>query len=262
VTYRPTIGVVNWIGLATLCEKEIRRFLKVWLQTILAPVMTGLVFLAIFSVAVRARTPELGGVPFLSFMAPGLIMMTIVQNAFANTSSSIMIAKVQGNIVDTLMPPLSTTELLIGYAVGGIARGLLVGLVLALAMLPAVHFELYAVGYMIFFTLGAALMLSLAGLLTAIWADKFDQLAGVTNFIITPLAFLSGTFYSIERLPEALRILCQINPIFYLIDGFRYGFTGHADGSLGIGVAVVAGLNLLLWLICWRVLHTGYKLKP
>lgn len=256
------MGMVNWVGLATLYGKEVRRFLKVGLQTVVAPTIASLLFLAIFALALGRAVNELGGVSFLQFLAPGLIMMSMVQNAFANTSSSLMISKVQGNVVDILMPPLSPSELLVGIAMGGVTRGLLVGLVLAVAMLPFVHLEVHHVGFVLFHAVAASLLLSLIGVLTAIWAEKFDQMAAVSNFVITPLAFLSGTFYSIHRLPEALFVASQFNPFFYMIDGFRYGFIGHADGSLGIGLAVMVGCNAVLWFVCHRIFASGYRLKP
>jgi ABC-2 type transport system permease protein len=194
-------------------------------------------------------------------MAPGLIMMAILQNSFANTSSSLMISKVQGNIVDVLMPPFTANELLIGVAAGGVSRGLAVGLTLGLVMLAFVPLGVHDFGMLLFHAVGASLLLSLIGIATAIWAEKFDQLAAITNFVVTPLAFLSGTFYSIERLPDALQVASQFNPFFYLIDGFRYGFIGHADGSLAVGAGVVIGANLALWLLCHRILSTGYRLK-
>ncbi len=255
------MGPVNWVGLSTLYTKEVRRFTKVSLQTIVAPTLTSLLFLAVFALALGRAVSEVGGVPFLQFMAPGLIIMAIVQNSFANTSSSLMISKVQGNIVDILMPPLTPTELLVGVAAGGVSRGLAVGLVLSLAMLAFVPLSVHDLGMIIFHAVGASLLLSLLGIATAIWAEKFDQLAAMTNFVVTPLAFLSGTFYSIERLPEALRVASQFNPFFYLIDGFRYGFIGHADGSLAVGAGVVIGANAALWLLCHRILSSGYRLK-
>jgi ABC-2 type transport system permease protein len=219
------IGRVNWEGLKTLYLKEVRRFAKVATQTVLAPLVTTLLFLAIFVLALGRSVDKMGGVTFMEFLAPGLIMMTMVQNAFANTSSSILIAKVQGNIVDVLMPPLSPGELTAGFALGGMTRGLLVGM------------------------------------LGAIWAEKFDHLAAVTNFVITPLAFLSGTFYSVERLPGYWAVLAHLNPFFYMIDGFRYGFIGHADGSLAAGIAVMALANAALWALVHRLFATGYRLK-
>jgi ABC-2 type transport system permease protein len=256
------LGPVNWLGIATLAEKEVRRFLKVWTQTLAGPVCAALLFLGIFVAAVGASLPTVSGLAFVTFMAPGLIMMTVVQNAFANTSSSLMIAKVQGNIVDLLMPPLTPAELLLGYLGGGLARGLVLGLVLGLILLPIAHYQVHDLGLLLLHVVGGSLLMSLLGLIAGIIADKIDHLAAFTNFVVTPLAFLSGTFYSIHRLPEWLQLFCQLNPIFYLIDGFRYGLTGHADGVLWVGALVVWGLVALLWLVCHRMLRTGYKLKP
>ena len=255
------IGAVNWLGLWTFCAKEVRRFLKVFTQTIIAPVVTTLLFLAIFSVALGRAVEAVGGVPFARFLAPGLIMMAMVQNAFANTSSSILISKVQGNIVDILMPPLSPGELTLGFAVGGVARGLLVGLAVGLAMSVFVEMRIHDLGFILFHASAASLMLSLLGIAGGIWSDKFDHMAAVTNFVITPLAFLSGTFYSVERLPGIWNTVAHFNPFFYMIDGFRYGFIGHADGSLGTGIAVMVTINAALWVACHRMFLTGYKLK-
>lgn len=256
-----TMGAVNWLGLRTLYTKECRRFVKVALQTVLAPTITAMLFLAIFALAIGQDVPQVSDVSFLTFMGPGLVMMTIMQNSFSNTSSSLMISKIQGNVVDILMPPLSATELLLGIAGGGITRGLVCGLVLSLVMLPFVDLQVYNLLVLIFYAVMGSLLLSLAGIITAVWAEKFDQLAAVTNFLITPLAFLSGTFYSIDRLPEPFYSASQFNPFFYLIDGFRYGFIGHSDGSLMIGAIVVIGINLLFCLIAHRILRRGWRLK-
>lgn len=255
------LGAVNWIGLWTLYAKEVRRFVKVSTQTVLAPLVTTLLFLAIFSLALGRAGASIGGVPFLQFLAPGLIMMAMVQNAFANTSSSLIISKIQGNIVDVLMPPLSAAELTFGFAAGGVSRGLMVGAAVAVAMAVVTPFQLHSLGFVLFHAMAASLLLSLVGMLAGIWADKFDHLAAVTNFVITPLAFLSGTFYSIERLPEAWRLVAQLDPFFYMIDGFRYGFIGHADGSLAAGIVVMSGANLALAILTWRLLAAGWKLK-
>ena len=255
------IGPINWIGLRTLYVKEVRRFLKVYSQTILAPAVTTLIFMTIFALALGGAVRTIGDVPFMIFLAPGLVMMAIVQNSFANTSSTIMIGKVQGCIVDVLMPPLSPSELTLAFAMGGVSRGILVAIVTATAMSVYVPLAIYDYAALIFYALAASMMLSLMGLIAGIWAEKFDSMAAVTNFMITPLAFLSGTFYSVERLPEPWFTVSQINPFFYMIDGFRYAFTGRADGSLLIGILILTISNALLWFTVRRMFVNGYKLK-
>ena len=254
-------GAVNWIGFWTLYLREVRRFLKVSMQTVAAPVVTTLLFLAIFMLALGGNRRQIGGIGYAEFLAPGLIMMAMVQNAFANTSSSLMIAKVQGNIVDVLMPPLSPGELTWGFALGGVTRGVLVGLVVAGAMAVFVPLRLTAPGFALFHAFAASLLLSLLGLLGGIWADKFDHIATITNFVVTPLSFLSGTFYSIARLPEPWHGLALMNPFFYMIDGFRYGFIGHADGPIWTGLAVMLVINAALIAFCHLLIARGYKLK-
>jgi len=255
------LGAVNWRGLWTLYAKEVRRFLNVYTQTILAPVVTSLLFLAIFTLALGRSVQSLGGVRFAEFLMPGLIMMSILQNSFANTSSSLVISKIQGNIVDLLMPPLSPSEMNLGLAGGGLSRGVVVGLAVGLAMWVFVPTSLHNPFFVLFHGVNAALMLALLGMVGGIWSEKFDHIAAVTNFVITPMSFLSGTFYSIERLPDNWQLIALLNPFFYLIDGFRYGFIGHADGSLWVGAFVVLGVNTALWLLVHRMIATGYRLK-
>ncbi|MGE4221187.1 MAG: ABC transporter permease [Alphaproteobacteria bacterium] len=255
------IGPVNWLGLWTLYVKEVRRFLKVGGQTVAAPIITSLLFLAIFVLALGRAVETVGGVPFPQFLAPGLVMMTMVQNAFANTSASLVVSKIQGNIVDVLMPPLGAVELTLGYALAGLTRALLVGAAATAAMAVFVPLRPQDPALILYHAVAASLMLSLIGLIAGIWADKFDHLAAVTNFVITPFAFLSGTFYSIERLPEIVHRIALANPFFYMIDGFRAGFIGHADGSVGTGIAVMAAMDVLLLLVAWRLFDSGYKLR-
>jgi ABC-2 type transport system permease protein len=256
------LGAVNWLGLWTLYGKEVRRFAKVATQTLLSPLVTTLLYLLIFSLALGRSLPQLGGVTYAQFLVPGLVMMSMAQNSFANTSSSIVIAKIQGNIVDILMPPLSAGELTLALAAGGLTRGLAVGLVTAVVVGFFLPLPVYSWSFLLFHAVAASLMLSLIGILAGLWAEKFDQMAAVTNFVITPLSFLSGAFYSTGRLPDFWREIAHLNPFFYMIDGFRYGFIGHADGSLGAGLAVLATANVLLWLATWRLIHKGYKLRP
>ena len=251
----------NLIGLWTLYMREVRRFMKVYAQTVMAPVVTTLLFLAVFTLALGQYRPDVHGVPFAEFLAPGLVMMAIAQNSFANTSSSLMIAKVQGNIVDTLMPPFTPTELVLGIAMGGVTRGVLVGFAVAVVMMPFAGLHIDHIGLIIYHAIMASLMLALIGMMGGIWADKFDHMAAVTNFIVTPLAFLSGTFYSIDRLPEFGRMLAHVNPFFYMIDGFRYGFFGHSDVPPTTSLLVVVSFLVLLAGLAIRVLKRGYKLR-
>ncbi len=254
-------GRWNWLGLYTLSRREIVRFLSVWTQTLLAPLVTAGLFLAVFALAIGPSRSDVMGVPFLTFLAPGILMMTVVQNAFANTSSSIIISKVQGNIVDTLMPPLSPAELVLGYVAGGVARGMFVaattGLVLLAVTGAGVAYPSWA---LVFVILGAA-MLSGIGIVAAIYAEKFDQMAAITNFIVTPLAFLSGTFYSIERLPQGLQVAAHLNPVFYLIDGLRYGTIGASDSSPWLGLVVCLATTGAILALCLHWFRIGYRMK-
>ena len=255
------IGVVNWRGLWTLYVREVKRFLKVFMQTVAAPVVTTLLFLAIFLLAMGGQQRSVHEVPFLEFLAPGLIMMAMVQNAFANTTSSLMIAKFQGSIVDLLMPPLSPIELTLGLALGGVTRGLVVGVVVAAAMAVVVPIHIVSPALAIFHAVAASLLLSVLGIIGAIWADKFDHIAAVTNFVVTPLSFLSGTFYSIHQLPHTWQIVALFNPFFYMIDGFRYAFIGRADASILAGVVIMSALDAALLLLCHVLIARGWKLK-
>ncbi|MBT3791810.1 MAG: ABC transporter permease [Rhodospirillales bacterium] len=255
------MGRVNWRGMWSLYCKEVMRFMAVYVQTVAAPIVTTLLFLAIFSLALGRALTVVGGVPFIEFLAPGLIMMSIIQNSFANTSSSIVMSKMQGNIVDAIMAPLSPLELTIGYGLGGMTRGLVVGAVVMAGMAIFVPFHIHSLVHLVFYSVLAALMLSLLGAIGGIWAEKHEQSALLTNFVITPLAFLSGTFYSIDRLPGLWHVAARLNPFFYMIDGFRYGFTGHAEAPLYIGYGIMIVGNIGLGLICWAMFRSGYRLR-
>ncbi|MEO5338793.1 MAG: ABC transporter permease [Magnetospirillum sp. WYHS-4] len=258
---RPLEGCSNWLGLWTLYAREVRRFVKVQTQTVWAPVVTTLLFLAVFALALGAEGRMVDGMPFLKFLAPGLVVMAMAQNAFANTSSSVVIAKVQGNIVDTLMPPLTAHELTFALAMGGATRGIVVGFAVSAAMIPFAPLSVEHWGYVAYHGFMGSLMLSLMGTAGGIWSVKFDHIAAVTNFVVTPAAFLSGTFYSIRHLPEPAQWIAHANPFFYMIDGFRYGFVGRSDGDPLVGVVVMAAANAALWALCRRMFATGYKLK-
>ena len=256
------ISRINTIGVATLYRREVQRFMSVALQTLAAPVITSVLFLLIFSVAIGNRGNLAGGVDFVVFLVPGLVMMNVLQNAFANTSSSLVISKVQGNIVDLLMPPLGPGELLFGLATAGMTRGVCVGIVTAVTLvcLGGHGLPLYPLIALAYLFLGS-LALALSGILAGIWANKFDEMAAITNFIVQPLTFLSGTFYSINRLPAPFDMMAALNPVFYAIDGFRYGMIGVADRPLLTGFLCLCAVNLGLGLVCYRTLSSGYRLK-
>ncbi len=254
-------GKINWLGLYTLAWREVRRFLGVWTQTLAAPLVTAGLFLTVFTLAFGVDRAPVMGVPFLHFLAPGILMMTVIQNAFANTSSSIVISKVQGNIVDTLMPPLSAFELLLGYLAGAVMRGLFVAIAIAGVLIVFLDLPLMHPIWALVFTFLGSVFLGGLGVLAGIYAQKFDQMAALTNFIVTPLSFLSGTFYSIERLPPAMQVATHFNPIFYLIDGVRYGMIGASDSSPWLGLAVCLASCSVVCGLCWYWLRSGYRLK-
>lgn len=262
---RRTYGVFNWMGMRTLYVKEVRRFMRVAPQTILAPIISNILFMTVFVLAF-AQTRGIGEGSatdsFIVFLAPGLVMLGILNNASANSSSSIMTGKMMGSINDVLMTPLSYIELALGYIGGAATRGVLVAVVTAIAIsiffTPLWPVELWAVFY---FGISAAVMLGMIGVLSGIWAEKFDQLAVVNQFIILPLSYLSGTFYKIEILPPLFQKISLCNPLFYLIDGFRYGFLGESDGNIMIGVVLTATINIVLFAIVLSVLKRGWRIK-
>lgn len=255
------INGINKVGLITLIRKEVGRFVSVYTQTIVAPVITTLLFYAVFALAFGGVARTIGDLPYLEFLAPGLVMMTMVQNAFANTSSSMVIAKVSGSIVDILMPPLSAGELYVGYIVGGILRGLSVGIAVAIVVEIFVGLHIHSLFHILVFAVLGNMLLASIGLAAGIWSQKFDHIAAVTNFLVTPLTFLSGTFYSITQLPTVWHNFALYNPFFYMIDGFRYGFIGHADGNVNIGMATLLAANIAIAVLILWMLKSGYKMK-
>lgn len=266
MTEKPEMGVrrfgaVNWLGTWTLARREVQRFINVWAQTVMAPLINAALLLLIFTIAIGSRRGDVMGVPFLEFIAPGILTMTVIQNAFANTSSSIASAKVQGNIVDTLMPPLSPAEMLVGYLAGAVARGLLVALVIAIGAWLFLDVAWPHPLWSLTFVVAGSVVLGGLGMIGGIYANKFDQLAALTNFVITPLAFLSGTFYSIEALPPAVQMISHLNPFFYMIDGVRYGAIGVSDSSPWLGLAMVLGAAAVILGLVWTWLKRGYRLK-
>ena len=264
----PRLTGINRIGLWSLYLKEIRRFLKVQMQTVWAPAVTTLLFLIIFTVALGRGGREVLGVNFGTFVAPGLIMMAMMQNAFANSSFSLLAGKMQGTIIDLLMPPLSEAELMLGIVAAAITRAVMVGGTVALAMwlYPGVDLRVEHWWAVIWFGLMGAAMLAVFGFMASIWAEKFDHNAAITNFIVAPLSLLSGTFYVISNLAPVFQAISRANPFFYMISGFRYGFLGQSAigndnehvlvAAIGVGV-----LNVALGFIAYRLFKSGWKIK-
>ena len=252
---------INWIGGQTLYLREVRRFWKVGAQTVAAPVVTTLLYMLVFVVALQGARPPLHGTPFALFVAPGLIMMAVLNNAFANASSSLIQAKIMGTATDFLTPPLSPLELTMGFTLGAATRGAVVGLVTALCVLPFAPLGVANIFAIVWFALAASFIMGMTGILAGLWSEKFDHLSAVQNFIVMPMTFLSGTFYLVDNLPEPFRSFSRYNPFFYLIDGFRYGFIGHAESNLTVGVIGSAVLMVVMGVVCWLVFRSGWRLK-
>jgi ABC-2 type transport system permease protein len=252
---------INWFGAFTLLKKEVRRFLKVYHQTLFSPVINIVLFLAVFSLSVGNQITQINGVPFAIFMSAGLIMMAAMQNAFANSSSSFVMGKVMGHIVDYLIPPLGAFELLFAFTAGAILRGVCVAIVAYLTILFFVPLSFYSVGATVFYLIFACMFLGLLGLLCGVLSDTFDHMSAMTSYVITPLTFLSGTFYSTNALPQFWRSVSHFNPFFYMLDGFRFGLTGHNDGSLIVGGIYIVLLNFVLAGVIFFLIKKGYRIK-
>ena len=259
--YEKKFGYINWIGFWTLYKKEVLRFLKVVIQTIISPLVTSLLFLLVLSLAVGNERGEVLGFPFINFLAPGLIAMQVIQQAFSHHTSSIMIGKIQGNIVDILYAPLTAGEITLAINLAACTRSLMIALFSIIVFSFIIDLEYYNFFYVIIFTFLGSFILSSIGIITGLWAEKFDQMASATNFIIVPLSFLSGTFYSIDRLPDVLISVSEVNPFFYIIDGFRYGFLGAADGSIQFGLFYLLILSFITWFAAYMLFKKGYKIK-
>ena len=261
IIYEKRFGYVNWIGFWTLYKKEVLRFLKVVIQTIISPLVTSLLFLFVLSLAIGNEKGEVLGFPFINFLAPGLIAMQVIQQAFSHSSSSIMIGKIQGNIVDILYAPLTAGEITLAINLAACTRSLIIALFSIIVFSFIIDLEYYNFFYIFIFTFLGAFILSSIGIIIGLWAEKFDHMASATNFIIVPLSFLSGTFYSIDRLPDVLKSVSEMNPFFYIIDGFRYGFLGIADGSIQFGLLYLILLSFITWFAAYILFKNGYKIK-
>ena len=259
--YEKKFGYVNWIGFWTLYKKEVLRFLIVVIQTVISPLVTSLLFLLVLSLAIGNERGEVLGVSFITFLAPGLIAMQVIQQGFSHSSSSIMIGKIQGNIVDILYAPLTAAEITLAINLAACTRSLMIAIVSIVVFTFIVELQFYNFFYIFIFTFLGAFILSSIGIIIGLWAEKFDHMASATNFIIVPLSFLSGTFYSIDRLPDILKNVSEMNPFFYIIDGFRYGFLGAADGSIQFGLFYLLILSFITWFAAYMLFKKGYKIK-
>ena len=254
-------GLINWVGAWTLYQKETLRFLNVWIQTIFSPLVSSLLFLLVLSLAIGADRGDVLGVPFIMFLAPGLIAMQVIQQSFSHSSSSFMISKIQGNIVDLLYAPLSAAEVTIAVSLAAITRAVMIAVISIITFKLLIDIEIKNYLTLISFTFLSSFILGNVGIIAGLWSEKFDNMATVTNFVIVPLSFLSGTFYTIDRLPGFLQTISEFNPFFYMIDGFRYSFIGKADGSITIGLIYLIILSAVTWFITYLLYKKGYKIK-
>ena len=254
-------GLINWVGAWTLYQKETLRFLNVWIQTIFSPLISSLLFLLVLSLAIGNERGEVLGVPFIIFLAPGLIAMQVIQQSFSHSSSSFMIGKIQGNIVDLLYAPLSAAETTLSVSLAAVTRSFMIAAISVVVFYLLIDIQIKHFLLLILFTFLSSFILGNIGIIAGLWAEKFDHMATVTNFVIIPLSFLSGTFYTTDKLPIFLQTISKINPFFYMIDGFRYSFIGNSDGSIKIGIIYLTILSFLSWLTSYILFRKGYKIK-
>ncbi|MDB0066755.1 ABC transporter permease [Candidatus Pelagibacter sp.] len=254
-------GFINWVGFKSLWFKECNRFMAVWQQTLLSPLVSSLLFLSVLSLALGNNRGDVLGHSFISFLAPGLIAMSILTQSFSHSVSSLMIGKIQGNIVDMLYAPLSALEVSMAIILAAVTRSFLIAIISIAVFSLIVDMPINNILFIFIFGFLSAFILGSLGFITGLWAEKFDHTATVTNFVITPLSFLSGVFYSIDKLPNFFQIISHINPFFYMIDGFRYGFLGKSDGSISIGLIYLIILSIIMWYLVFYLYKKGYKIK-
>ena len=254
-------GYVNWVGTYSLFKKEVLRFLTVSGQTLFGPILTSILFLTVISLAIGDQRADVLGVTYIKFLASGLIMMQVIQQSFAHSSSSLMMGKMMGTITDIVHSPLSSSEVVFAITLASATRGLVIATASTLIFIFFIDLSIqnYFLWFIYLFLSG--LVMGSLGVIVGLYADKFDQMSTVTNFIIVPLSFLSGTFYSIERLPDFLKVLSNYNPFFHMIDGFRYSFIGQLDGSVSFGIALLSILSFIITYFAYFLVHKGYKIK-
>ena len=254
-------GLVNWIGFRTLYIKEVSRFLVVWAQTLLSPLISSLLFLSVLSLALGNERGEVLGFSFISFLAPGLIAMSIIQQSFSHSVSSLMIAKIQGNITDTLFAPLSAVEVSLAIILAAVTRSIVILIISIIVFSLIVEIHIYSIFYIFVGAFLGSFILGALGFITGLWAEKFDHTATITNFIVTPLSFLSGVFYSVDRLPAFFQSISKINPFFFIIDITRFGFLGVSDGFVVFGLIYLTIIAFVMWFLSYYLYKIGYKIK-
>ena len=254
-------GLVNWIGFRTLYIKEVSRFLVVWAQTLLSPLVSSLLFLSVLSLALGNERGEVLGFSFISFLAPGLIAMSIIQQSFSHSVSSLMIAKIQGNITDTLFAPLSAVEVSLAIILAAVTRSIVILIISIIVFSLIVEIYIYSIFYIFVGAFLGSFILGALGFITGLWAEKFDHTATITNFIVTPLSFLSGVFYSVDRLPAFFQSMSKINPFFFIIDITRFGFLGVSDGFIVFGLIYLTIIAFVMWFLSYYLYKIGYKIK-
>ena len=254
-------GAVNWVGFWSLYVKEVSRFFVVWAQTLLSPLVSSLLFLSVLTLAIGNERGDVLGFPFISFLAPGLIVMSMIQQSFSHTVSSFMISKMQGNIIDTLFAPLTAVEVTFALILAAVTRSLFILVISIIAFSFIVDLNIHSVFYIFIGSFIGSFILGALGFITGLWAEKFDHTATITNFIITPLSFLSGVFYSIDKLPEFFQLASKVNPFFYIIDITRFGFLGTSDGSIVFGIVYLLIISFIMWFLSYYLYKIGYKIK-
>ena len=254
-------GLINWVGAWTLYQKETLRFLNVWAQTLFSPLISSLLFLLVLSLAIGTERGDVLGVSFITFLAPGLISMQVIQQSFSHSSSSFMISKIQGNIVDLLYAPLSAAEVTIAISLAAVTRAVIIAVISIITFKLLIDIEIKNYLTLISFTLLSSFILGNVGIIAGLWSEKFDNMATVTNFVIVPLSFLSGTFYTIDKLPGFLQTISEFNPFFYMIDGFRYSFIEKSDGSITVGLVYLSSLSFIMFMLAYILYKKGYKIK-
>ena len=254
-------GLINFVGFISLYYRECSRFFVVWAQTLLSPLVSSLLFLSVLSLALGNQRGDVLGQPFIVFLAPGLIVQSMILQSFSHSTSSLMISKMQGNIVDILYAPLSAFEVSFAIIIAAVTRSIIIGIISAIVFLIIVEMPIKNLFYIFYSTFFGSFFIGSLGFVSGLWATKFDHTATITNFIIQPLSFLSGVFYTIDRLPLFFQKVSAVNPFFHIINIFRYGFLGISDGDMFFGMIYLPVLSVIGWFIAYTLYKNGYKIK-